>query len=565
MRAIRSIAGWALAGLLLAGCEVRRPVAPMAAPTESAVAPEDVPAALPAAQAVVPAPEGLATRGADRRVDLRWTLDTAHDALIGYHVYRADAGSDDFHRLTARPHPRHLYSDFLGHNDGRYRYYVTAAWSGPGDTVLESAPSTIRSASPLAMSDEDIVTSVQEASFRFFWDYGHPVSGLARERTGGVSNDVVATGASGFGLMNIVVAVRRGFVSRADAAARVLTMLRFLSEADRFHGAWPHWLDGRTGRVIPFSKEDDGGDLVETAFLVQGLLTARRYFTGGDPVETEIRGLATRLWEEVEWDWYGRGGETGRLTWHWSPNRGWQINHQIGGFNECLVVYVLAVASPTHPVPPDFYRRGWAGPGYARERTFYGQRQWVGPDLGGPLFFTHYSFLGLDPRGWHDGFCNYFENNRGITLMHRAYCAENPGHNKDYSELVWGLTASDNPWGYAAQAPRSGDNGTITPTAALSSMPYAPEAVTPTLLHFYRAYGPRLWGEFGFRDAFNPQVDWYADSYIGIDQGPIAVMIENHRSQLCWDLFMSNPEIEPALVKMGWTRRPPGITEPAGP
>lgn len=529
---------------LAAGCSVPAPPAPPEPKAFEATAPD-----------TNDAPQLLVAEAADSRVDLKWRLD-AGDDLLGYHVYRGDAGGLRSRRLTDRPHPRHLYSDFVGENGLTHTYYVAAVRRKPGGGAIESAPSVAVTATTRAMSDEELLTSVQKAAFRYFWDYGHPVSGLARERTvGHVANDTVTTGGSGFGLMTIVVGVHRGFVTRAQAAERVLKMLRFLDGADRFHGAWPHWMNGRTGRVIPFFKEDDGGDLVETSFLAQGLLTVRRYFSLSDPVEREIRYLATRLWEGIEWNWYARGGKANDLTWHWSPNHAWKINHRLAGFNECLITYLLAIASPTHPVAPELYRTGWAGHAhYTNGKTFYGHRIWVGPDLGGPLFFTHYSFLGFDPRGWHDGFCNYFENNRNISLVHRAYCAENPGGHAGYSEFAWGLTASDDPWGYRAHEPGRNDNGTLTPTAALSAMPYTPEESIATLKHFYREYGARLWGEFGFRDAFHPGQDWFAESYLAIDQGTIAPMIENHRSQLCWTLFMSNPEIAPALQRIGWVR-----------
>lgn len=562
---------------LLAGCSVAPPAQtsrpeaapppasaqePLVAPAPPAGAielPPSVPPEVAPAQVDAAAPpRDLAAEGAEQRVDLRWRYD-GDTRLVGYHVYRAEGESGYYRKLTARAHPRHLYSDFVGRNDVAMRYRVTAVRRAEDGREVESPPSATVTATPRAMSDGELMESVQRASFRYFWDFGHPVSGLARERTGsGPQNDTVTSGASGFGLMNIVVGAQRGWVPRPAAAARVLAMLRFLEQADRFHGAWPHWLDGRTGRVIPFSPDDDGGDLVETAFLIQGVLTVRQYFQGSDPVERELRETATRLWCTVEWNWYRPRGEGNWLLWHWSPRVEWKLNHPIGGFNECLIVYLLAVASPTFPVPPELYRKGWAGGGgnYARERTVYGQKFWVGPDLGGPLFFTHYSFLGFDPRGWHDGFCNYFENNRSIARIHHAYAVENPKKFKEYGPLVWGLTASDNPWGYAAQEPGAGDNGTVSPTAALSSMPYVPALAQATLKHFYHQYGSRLWGEFGFRDAFNPGQNWFAESYIGIDQGPIAVMMENHRSQLCWRLFMANPEIEPALKAMGWVRRP---------
>jgi hypothetical protein len=169
------------------------------------------------------------------------------------------------------------------------------------------------------------------------------------------------------------------------------------------------------------------------------------------------------------------------------------------------------------------------------------------------LFFAHYSFIGFDPRNKKDAFANYFIRNRNHTLINRAYCIANPENHKGYSDVCWGLTASDNPWGYSAhEATGPADNGTITPTAALSSMPYTPEESMAALKHFYREHGERLWGEMGFYDAFNLDQDWFASSHLAIDQGPIICMIENHRSRLLWDLFMANPEIQPALEAIGF-------------
>ncbi|OHB60294.1 MAG: beta-glucosidase [Planctomycetes bacterium RBG_13_50_24] len=406
------------------------------------------------------------------------------------------------------------------------------------------------------MTDEQLLTSVQEAVFRYFWDYGHPVSGLAREGYElGHSTDTCASGGTGMGLMAMCVGAERGFVTRTQAAGRVLQILTFLEEsAARYHGAWPHWLNGATGETKPFSTYDDGGDLVETAYVIQGMLTVRQYFDDpNDPVESEIRDRATRMWEQVEWNWYRQSPYSPVLYWHWSPNHGWQMNHAVTGYNECMITYLLAIASPTHSIPAACYYNGWASSeDYANGNTYYDYVQAVGPEMGGPLFFTHYSHLGFDPRDKSDAFCNYFENSRNISLINRAYCIENPGGYAGYSDLLWGLTASFNPWGYGAQSPTS-DNGTISPTAALSAMPYVPEESLATLKAFYYTYGEDLWGPFGFFDAFNLTEDWFAPGYIAIDQGPIVIMIENYRTQLCWNLFMANPEIQPMLNAIGFT------------
>jgi hypothetical protein len=487
----------------------------------------------------------LTATGHDSRIDLAW--DGGHE---GYHIYRSDNAAGTFEKLTSEPWKLAVYSDFLGENGRTCHYRITTV----DRQGTESAPSETVSARSFAMTDEELLTSVQEATLRYFWDYAHPVSGLVRERLG--SADTCTSGGTGFGMMALCVGVERRFIAREEAAERLLKMVRFLeTEATRYHGVWSHWLNGRTGQTIPFSKYDDGGDLVETSFLIQGLLTVRQYFDRDNPVERELRARITRLWGQVEWDWYLREPAGKRLYWHWSPRHKWKMNHAIGGhFNECMITYLLAIASPAHPIDPACYDEGWVGgpdSKYANGNTYYGHKLWVGLPVGGPLFFTHYSFLGFDPRGKRDRFCNYFENNRNISLINRAYCAANPDGHRGYSELCWGLTASDTPGGYTAHEPRN-DNGTITPTAAISAMPYVPEASIATLRHFYHTYGGRLWGPFGFKDAFNLDKEWFAESYLAIDQGPIVAMVENYRTGLCWRLFMSNPEIGTMLDKTGW-------------
>ncbi len=393
---------------------------------------------------------------------------------------------------------------------------------------------------------------VQRATFRYFWDYAHPVSGLARERLG--SGETVTIGGSGFGIMALIVGAERGFKSRELVAKRLLKILNFLTtKAQRFHGAFPHWLNGTTGIIIPFTQYDDGGDLVETSFLLQGLLTARQYFNQNDSIEVEIRNKINYIWQTVEYSWYRRSPYSTYLYWHWSPNYGWIMNFKLMGWNETMICYILGIASPTYSIPASTYYQGWASsPNYFNERIVYGYKLYVGDNFGGPLFFTHYSFLGFDPRNKKDNFCNYFIHNRNQTLVNRAYCMNNPKGFVGYDSLNWGLTASDNPWGYLAHEPYFNDNGTIAPTAALSSMPYTPNESIASLKHFYRNYYNQLWGEYGFKDAFNLTQNWFANSYISIDQGPIIVMIENYRTNLLWNLFMSNPEIQAALDSIGF-------------
>jgi hypothetical protein len=499
-------------------------------------------------------PNGLIATGHDSRIDLRWNPVTG---VGGYNIYRADSAAGPFTKLNTSLDDIAVHSDFLGTNGSTKYYYVVSVVGG-----IESSPSDVVSAASYAMTDEQLLTSIQEATFRYFWDFGHPVSGLAREGYNfDHGDDTCAIGGSGMGLMAICVGAERGFVARADAAQRVLKILTFLDEkTPRYHGAWSHWVNGATGATIPFGTYDNGGDTVETSYLAQGMLTVRQYFDSDDSTETQIRSKATALWEGIDWYWYLRRSDPGYETnqniyWHWSPDYGWVMDFAIYGYNECMITYLLAIASPTHPIPASCYYNGWTGGGwYKNGDRYYGYTQWVGGfEL--PMFFTHYTHLGFDPRDKSDNYCNYFDNSRNIALIDRAYCIANPKGFTGYSDLVWGLTASWNPWGYEAHAPGSPDNGTITPTAALSSMPYTPTESIVTLKHFYHTYGSGVWGPFGFVDAFNLGQDWFAPGYIAIDQGPIIVMIENYRTQLCWDLFMANPEIAPMLESIGWATR----------
>ncbi|HUR44684.1 MAG TPA: glucoamylase family protein [Candidatus Saccharimonadales bacterium] len=494
----------------------------------------------------------LTVVGHDSRIDLTWqSLETVPGD--GWNVYRSDTVTGPSVKVNAQPLDYTVYSDYLGRNDLTRYYRVALVRQGKELNSSSTGVGISR-----LMSEEELLTSVQEATFRYFWDYAHPVSGLAREALG--SGDKVTIGGSGFGIMALIVGAERGFISRPSAAARLVKILRFLEEkASRYHGAWSHWLDGSTGRTLSFSKYDDGGDLVETAFLIQGLLTARQYFMANAPLEREIRTRASRLWAEVEWNWYLGEPKGQQLFWHWSPNHGWKIQHKIGDhFDECLITYLLAIASPTHPIPPSCYTNGWAGPDpakYVNGNVYFGIRQPVGWPMGGPMFFTHYSFVGFDPRLWRDPFCNYFQNNQSIARIHHAYAVANPGKHKGYGPNVWGLSASRGPDGYRAFEPRY-DEGTVAPTAAIASMPYTPRESMAALNFYYHTLGKRLWGDFGFKDAFNLDRDWYEQGYLAIDQGPIIIMIENYRTQLCWKLFMSNKEITEGLKKAGWTKEP---------
>ncbi|MCG8305904.1 MAG: beta-glucosidase [Cytophagales bacterium] len=415
--------------------------------------------------------------------------------------------------------------------------------------------------SSVQISDDSVLNLVQYQTFRYFWDGAEPTSGMARERLH--MDDIyphhppkiITSGGSGFGLMAILVGIERGFISRREGFERFLKIVGFLERADSFHGVWPHWWDGETGRVAPFSKKDDGGDLVETSFLVQGLLCVRQYFKDGTEEEQELAGRIDALWKNVEWDWHTRGGEN-VLYWHWSPNYGWDMNFDVRGYNECLIMYVLAASSPTHPIDPAVYHEGWAMNGDIKtDREFLGYRTVLNHyetnnSPVGPLFWAHYSYLGLDPRHLSDRYADYWTLNRNHALIHYKHCVENPNQFKGYGTDCWGLTSSYSIKGYAGHRPDK-DLGVISPTAALSSFPYTPEKSMKVLRFLYNE-ADSLIGEYGPYDAFSLEHGWYLPRYLAIDQGPIPVMIENYRTGFLWDLFMSCPEVKTGMNKLGF-------------
>ncbi|GAB4014786.1 glucoamylase family protein [Spirosoma koreense] len=402
------------------------------------------------------------------------------------------------------------------------------------------------------ISDSLLLDLVQKQTLTYFWDFGHPVSGMARERNS--SGDVVTTGGTGFGVMAILVGINRNFISRQDGLTRLAKIANFLTNsAKRYHGAFPHWLNGATGATVPFSQKDDGADLVETSYLMQGLLTARQYFNSStDANEVALRQTINALWDGVEWNWFTKSGAETNLYWHWSPNYNWDMNLPIRGWNEALITYVLAASSNTSAIPKTVYDNSWAQNGkIANGNSYYGIKLPLGPANGGPLFFSQYSFLGINPHDLKDTYADYWQQNTAHSLINYTYCKTNPKQYVGYSSSCWGLTASDEQNGYSAHEPNN-DNGTISPTAALSAMPYTPTESMQALRFFYYKLGDKIWKNYGFVDAFNLTNIWFADSFLAIDQGPIIVMIENQRSQLLWNLFMSCPEVKKGMKNLGF-------------
>jgi hypothetical protein len=516
-------------------------------------------------------PNQVTAQGYDRHVVVQWGgQSTDTPGLAHYVIYRSTDGSR-YVPVGIQLPGIHRFSDFLGQSGVTASYRVTAAdWQN-----RESAASATVTAATRELSDDELLTMLQEGAFHYYWEGAEPNSGMAYENVPG-DDRIVATGASGFGILALLVGVDRHFITRQQGVDRLLHIVGFLEHAQRYHGAWSHYMNGATGQTMPlFGMLDNGGDLVETAFMMQGLLTARQYFKGPSVAERDLYQRITRLWETVEWDWYRENAQSDFLYWHWSPQWGFQIHHPLIGFNEVMVVYLLAIASPTHGVPAQMYYSGWAsqnqraleyrqgwsrttdGNHYANGNTYFGIKLDVGVGRGGPLFFTHYSFLAFDPHRLHDrytggaGGASYFDNNRNIALINRAYCIANPKHYEGYGADAWGLTASDGPVDYVAAAPDSADDlGTIALTGALASFPYTPDASMAALRHYYRDLGAELWDIYGPRDAYDLSVNWVSPIYMGLNQAPIVAMVENYRTGLLWKNFMANPEIAVMLQKL---------------
>jgi hypothetical protein len=402
------------------------------------------------------------------------------------------------------------------------------------------------------LNDAALRDRVAQATATYFTDWSHPSSGMARERCAGAFGydveDTVTTGGTGFGLLAQVVSVERGWRRRRDTLDRLERLLGFLEGADRFDGVFAHFYSGSTGRVLAFMPGDDGGDLVETAFLMTGLLTAAEYFADAPELGRRIEAL----FAAVNWAAHVRGD--GAVMWHRHPGRDWPDNAlPIRGWNEAMPVFVLGAGAPEHPLPTGCYHRSWAtAPSFRNGREYCGIALPLGPEWGGPLFLSQYPFLGLDPRGLRDAYADYGTQARAHALVNRAHCVANPWGWAGYGPDCWGLTASDDPAGYAAHSPTN-DTGVITPTAALSSFPFVPEEAMRALRHFHDGLGARIWGEAGFVDAFSLQHDWVAQSRLAIDQGPIVAALENHRSGLIWRLFMARPEVRRGLVTLGFS------------
>lgn len=391
---------------------------------------------------------------------------------------------------------------------------------------------------------------LHHSTFEYFWSGSHPDSGLPRDRMksdGQPIHEITSISGVGFGFLALIVGVYRSWITRQDGLDRANRMLRSLDRVKRFHGAFPHFVHTSGGKTIPFAKYDDGGDLVETALLVQALICAREFFDGQTFGEIDLRRSVTDIVETVEWDWFTRG-KPGPLFWHWSPRYGWAKNLPIVGWNEALVAYVLAAGSAAHAVDRSSYHAGWARNGDIKNNAMYlGIRLPLGEPYGGPLFLSQYSFCTLDPRGLGDAYCDdYREQVYAHSLINYRVCST-----RYERQDGWGLSACDGPKGYVVNSPTD-DHGIIATTAALSSMPFLPARSKQAAMRFLKWRGGALKGRFGLMDSFQPSSGWVSKTHLAINQGPVVAMMENHRSGLIWDLFMNAGEVRRGMVKLGF-------------
>jgi hypothetical protein len=491
----------------------------------------------------IPAITDFTANAYDSHAELNWTFPMED---LSYRIF---ASFDDGQTYEVRGETNaNYYLDFVPSSEKNSTVlYHLIAFVIDNESQAVDASATLND-----FTDDELLDMYQRYSFRYFWEGAHQSSGMALERTNG-GNTTAASGATGMGLMAMIIAHEREYKDKEEIKDRIIHILDFLETCDRHHGAWSHWYYADTKQTQPFSTKDDGGDLVETSYVASALVALRNYFSGSDDKSVQIREKSSLLLNGIEWDWYRQGGQN-VLYWHWSPNYGFQINMQLKGWNEALITYIMAASSPTYTVPNTVYDNGWASNGgMVNERTYYSYKINLSPDYGGALFWIHYSFLGLNPKGLKDQYADYWTETVNTARIHYAYAVSNPKGHTNYGSKCWGLTASDDPYGYTAHQPMYNDNGTISPTAALASMPYTPEESIRALKYFYQERGKDLFGIYGPYDAFNDNLSWVQESYIGIDQGPIVVMIENYRTGLIWNNVMKDPDIQAGLNKLGFT------------
>ncbi len=411
-----------------------------------------------------------------------------------------------------------------------------------------------------AQTTAALVDTVQHTGVMYFWEQANPANGLVKDRsTAGSPASIAATG---FGLSALCVGVDHGWLTREQVKGRVLTTLNTFwtgpqssaaSGTIGYKGLYYHFLDMNTAT----RTWDSELSTIDTALLFAGILDTKMYFTGADSQEVLIRQLADSIYYRADWN-FARNFNQGILQ-GWKPGTGFGGFGQWVGYNEAMILYILALGSPTHPVPTTAWSK-WTS-NYLWQ-TLYGQSFLICP----PLFTHQYSHCWIDFSGMQDNYMraqssNYAENSRRATLAQHSYCIANPGAWTGYSDSLWGLTASDDPFGYAAHGapPSQSDNGTITPTAGLSSIVFTPELSVPLLHNLWDNWRATTWGPYGFKDAFNPYYGWVDTDYLGIDQGPIVLMMENYRNGSVWARTYQNLDLRTGLARAGFTGSNTGV------
>jgi hypothetical protein len=400
------------------------------------------------------------------------------------------------------------------------------------------------------ISDDALLDSIQKATFRYFWNYSSETSGLACDKSS-TYKDYCSIGATGFGIMTLPAAIERGFITRTEGLARLQKIVDFLKNSvSSYKGVFPHFVNGNTGSVIPDGILD-GWDLVETSFLMMGLLTSRQYFNNPSLEENNLRTEINRLYQDVQWSEFQNGQDV--LYWSYNPTGGWQ--HPIRGWNETMITYVLAASSQTHSIEKSVYDNGFAQNGGMKSgNEFYGFTLPLGSDYGGQLYLSQFSFLGIKPIGLSDSYADYEVQTKNHALINHAYCKINPKKYFAYSDSCWGLTAGASKGGYVQASP-SNDIGHIYPSAAVASLPYAPVESLKAIKYFYYRLGDILWTDYGFSDSFsfNTLPYWVANEVFGYDQLNMFCGIENYRTGLIWSLFTSCPEVQAGMRKLGFS------------
>lgn len=499
------------------------------------------------AQTAPRTPTGFSLRVGEQDVIVRW--ETVPNVL-GYRVYRKAPWESDFRMITPATIRPIAYVDTVsaGH---RYQYFVRSVSLTGGIQSIPTDTITTPAIGPL--SDDDFLELVSRTAFDFLWNEANPANGMVRDRSR--ENSAASVASIGMALTGYGVAADRGWITRDQARERTRTTLNFLwnapqstaPDATGYKGHFYHFLNMQTGRRAGTNELST----IDTALLMAGVLYAAAYFDQDHPDEAFIRDTGKALYDRVDWAW--ASPRAPRISHGWNPESGF-IPYDYGGYSEAMILYLLALGSTTYPVE----RQAWEYwmSGYRWQSDFLPGRPYV---AFAPLFGHQYSHIWVDFRGRRDAAMrdrgiDYFENSRRATLAQVNYAAANPNRFAGYSANEWGITASDTPTGYRARGapPAYNDDGTLNPTAPGGSYPFTPEESLRALRTMYTTYGRRLWGIYGFRDAYNPTQNWFATDYIGIDQGPILLMIENYRSGSIWQRFMTRPEIQQGLTRAGF-------------